>query len=253
MRKPGRTSVMAILSVGTVLLASTCVSFAGGFQTQPLNAPRAAPAGGGFAAQAPAATAFASAVPSISITRSDYVIGPEDVIQVDVFDVPDLSRTVAVDSSGQVLLPLLGQITAANESVAQLTTQIQSAYADTYVRDPKVTVTVKESASLKVTVDGAVVDPGIYPISTNTTLMKAIAMAKGPDMKLADVNKVAIFRTVGPQRTEAIFDLEDIRDGKSIDPQIMANDVIVVDTSAIRRFLQDISPIAPFAALGGVL
>ncbi len=63
---------------------------------------------------------------------------------------------------------------------------------------------------------------------------------------------MAIFRTVGQRRTEATFDISDIRNGKVQDPQIHAGDIIVVDTSGVRRFLQDISPIAPFTALGAM-
>jgi polysaccharide export outer membrane protein len=183
------------------------------------------------------------------MVRPDYVIGPDDVIAVNVFQVPDLSGTVQVDSDGNVLLPLLGSLPAAGRTTGQLSQQIAAAYGSRYVRDPKVTVSVKNSDSLKVTVDGAVVQPGIYPITGGTTLMQAIALAKGPDTKLAS-SKVAIFRTVGQNRTEAVFDLSDIRDGKVQDPQLQARDIVVVDTSGVRKFLQDISPIAPFAMLG---
>jgi polysaccharide export outer membrane protein len=190
-------------------------------------------------------------MPSTKIVRPDYVIGPDDVISVDVFQIPDLSRTVQVDSEGQILLPLLGTVSAAGRNVGQLSQQIATAYGDKYVRDPKVTISVKNSASQKVTVNGAVVQPGIYPISSGTTLMQAIALAKGPDTKLAS-DRVAIFRTVGQNRTQATFDLADIRDGKVQDPQVQANDIVVLDTSGTRRFLQDISPIAPFAVLGAI-
>ena len=194
---------------------------------------------------------FSSQMPSTAMVRPDYIIGPDDVISVDVFQIPDLSRTVQVDAEGTILLPLLGQIPAAGRSVAQLSKQIATEYGDKYVRDPKVTISVKDSASQKVTVNGAVMQPGIYPISSSTTLMQAIALAKGPDTKLAS-DKVAIFRTVGQNRTEAVFDLSDIRDGKVQDPQIHAQDIVVVDTSGTRKLLQDISPIAPFAVLGAI-
>jgi polysaccharide export outer membrane protein len=194
---------------------------------------------------------FSSQTPSTNIVRPDYVIGPDDVIGVNVFQVPDLSSTAQVDSEGNILLPLLGSVPAAGRTVGQLSQQIAAAYGSKYVRDPKVTVSVKNSDSQKVTVDGAVVQPGIYPISSGTTLMQAIALAKGPDTKLAS-SKVAIFRTVGQNRTQAVFDLSDIRDGKVQDPQLQAQDIVVVDTSGVRKFLQDISPIAPFAVLGAV-
>jgi polysaccharide export outer membrane protein len=194
---------------------------------------------------------FSSQAPVTNMVRPDYVIGPDDVIGISVFQIPDLSSTAQVDSEGNILLPLLGTVPAAGRTVGQLSQQLATAYGDKYVRDPKVTVSVKNSESQKITVDGAVVQPGIYPITSGTTLMQAIALAKGPDTKLAS-SKVAIFRTVGQNRTEAVFDLSDIRDGKVQDPQLQAHDIVVVDTSGVRKFFQDISPIAPFAVLGAI-
>jgi polysaccharide export outer membrane protein len=194
---------------------------------------------------------FSSQTPATNMVRPDYVIGPDDVIGVNIFQIPDLSTTAQVDSEGNILLPLLGPVPAAGRTVGQLSQQLAAAYGEKYVRDPKVTVSVKNSESLKVTVDGAVVQPGIYPITSGTTLMQAIALAKGPDTKLAS-SKVAIFRTVGQNRTQAVFDLSDIRDGKVQDPQLQAHDIVVVDTSGVRKFFQDISPIAPFAVLGAI-
>jgi polysaccharide biosynthesis/export protein len=232
------------LAAGAMIVVQPGTSVAGGVQNSPSFQAASLPP----TQQVPQ---FSSQMPSTAMVRPDYIIGPDDVISVDVFQIPDLSRTVQVDAEGTILLPLLGQIPAAGRSVAQLSKQIATEYGDKYVRDPKVTISVKDSASQKVTVNGAVMQPGIYPISSSTTLMQAIALAKGPDTKLAS-DKVAIFRTVGQNRTEAVFDLSDIRDGKVQDPQIHAQDIVVVDTSGTRKFLQDISPIAPFAVLGAI-
>jgi len=234
------------LAAGAMIVMPPGASLAGGFQNSTTP---------GFqsASLPPTQTIpqFQSQTPATNMVRPDYIIGPDDVISVNVFQVPDLSGTVQVDSEGNVLLPLLGEVRAAGRSVSQLSQQIAAAYGAKYVRDPKVTVSVKNSESQKVTVEGAVVQPGIYPISSGTTLMQAVALAKGPDAKLAS-DKVAIFRTVGGNRTQAVFDLSDIRDGKVQDPQVQAQDVVVVDTSGMRRFFQDISPIAPFAVLGAI-
>lgn len=70
-------------------------------------------------------------------------------------------------------------------------------------------------------------------------------------MKLAS-DRVVIFRTVGQRRTEATFDMSAIRDGRIEDPQLHAGDIVIIDTSGVRRFLQDISPLAPFASLGAI-
>jgi polysaccharide biosynthesis/export protein len=244
MKMRRRAASLVAVAAGAIVIAASAPSLAGGVQNS--TAPNFQ-----SAALPPAKTVpqFQSQSPVTNMVRPDYVIGPDDVIAVNVFQVPDLSGTVQVDTEGNVLLPLIGSVPAAGRTVGQLSQQIAAAYGSRYVRDPKVTVSVKSSESLKVTVDGAVMQPGIYPISSGTTLMQAIALAKGPDTKLAS-SKVAIYRTVGQNRTAAVFDLSDIRDGKVQDPQLQAHDIVVVDTSGVRKFLQDISPIAPFAVLG---
>ena len=176
---------LVALAAGAMIVMPPGTSLAGSVQNSPAFQAASLPP----TQQVPQ---FSSQMPSTSMVRPDYVIGPDDVISVDVFQIPDLSRTVQVDSEGNVLLPLLGSVPAAGRSVSQLSHQIATAYGDKYVRDPKVTVAVKNSESHKVTVNGAVVQPGMYPISSGTTLLQAIALAKGPDTKLAS-DKVAIF------------------------------------------------------------
>jgi polysaccharide export outer membrane protein len=234
------------LAVAALIVSTSAPGLAGGLEST-------SPPAFQTSALPPAKTVpqFSSQSPATNIVRPDYIIGPDDIIAVNVFQVPDLSSTVQVDSEGNVILPLLGSVPAAGQTVGQLSQQIAAAYGAKYVRDPKVIVSVKNSESLKVTVDGAVVQPGVYPISSGTTLMQAIALAKGIDTKLAS-DRVAIFRTVGQNRTEALLNLDDIRDGKLQDPQLQARDIIVVDTSGVRKFLQDVSPIAPFVALGAI-
>ena len=206
-----------------------------------------------FAARAPDVSEFHSVPsapgPSAIVPPSDYRIGPQDMLLVDVFQVPDLSKTVQVETSGTILLPLIGEVSATGRTPKQLSDDIADKLSKDYVKDPLVTVTVKESSSQKVTIDGAVIQPGIYPIAGNTTLMQAVALAKGPDPKLANTRQVAIFRATGAQRTAAVFDLSAIRSGKAVDPPVYANDVIVVETSGGRRFLQDLGNIIPFVPL----
>ena len=168
---------------------------------------------------------------------------------MDVFQVEDLSKTVQVETNGTILLPLIGQVMATGRTPKQLSDDIAEQLGKSYVKDPLVTVTVKESSSQKVTIDGAVVQPGIYPIAGNTTLMQAVALAKGPDPNLANTKEVAIFRNNGAQRTAAVFDLSAIRAGKAVDPPVYANDVIVVETSGGRRFLHDLGNVVPFVSL----
>lgn len=182
------------------------------------------------------------------VQESDYIIGPQDKLDINVFQVQDLSRAVTVESSGTILLPLIGQVRATGRTVKALSDDIAEKLGERYVKDPLVTVTVTESASQKVTVDGAVTQPGIYPISGNTTLSQAVALARGT-IEDANLRQVAIFRNEGDKRLAAVFDLSAIRSGKMPDPQVQANDVIVVDTAGGRRLLRSLGTLVPFLYL----
>jgi len=207
----------------------------------------------GISAPAVAATpkgkAFGAPDPVINTAKplaSSYVIGPQDTIEVEVFQTPDLTRTAIVDDSGMILMPLIGKVMAAGSTTEALGKTIAAQFEKTYVKDPVVTVTVKNSQSQKVTVDGAVMAPGIYALSGATTLLQAVALAKGPDVREANIKKVAIFRQIDGQRQAAVFNLAAIRSGKADDPQVYANDVIVVDTSQGRSLLRDLGNAMPF-------
>ena len=97
---------------------------------------------------------------------------------------------------------------------------------------------VKDPASQKITVDGSVLQPGTYEINPRTTLMQAVALAKGPDV-VADTHHVTIIRATAAGQKTTVFDLQDIRDGKTVDPYVQPRDVIVVDVSDSRRFVRD--------------
>lgn len=183
----------------------------------------------------PASQTFA---PAAGAASSNFPIGAQDTLVIDVFDVPDLSRTVQVDNSGNVVLPLIGQISATGRTPQQLSADIAAKLGAKYLKNPIVTVTVKEAASQKITVDGSVVQPGLYEIGPQTTLTQAVALAKGPD-QVADASHVAVVRETPQGRQTQIYDLGDIRDGKTVDPYVKPGDTVVVDSSGSRRFVRD--------------
>jgi polysaccharide export outer membrane protein len=183
-------------------------------------------------------------VSNAATVGNDYVIGMQDTLDVDVFQVPDLSRAVTVDSAGMITYPLLGQIHASGMTPNQLATVISADLNRRYVKDPLVTVSVKDAGSQKVTVDGSVTQPGVYQIGPQTTLVQAVALAKGP-AELADLHRVALIRNGSEGRTTAIFDLQKIRDGKAVDPLVRANDTIVVDESGTKSFFHDLGNVVP--------
>jgi len=186
---------------------------------------------------------------SIRPGDADYRIGPQDVLDINVFQVADLTKTVQVDTGGKILLPLVGQVTAAGRTPSQLSDDLKAALSKTYMRDPQVVVSVKEASSQKVTVDGAVMQPGIYALQGPTTLIQAVALARGIDPKLANPKKVAVIRTVNSKRMTGFYNLSAIREGKQPDPQIYGQDVIIIDTSSGKSFLSNMGSAMPLIGL----
>lgn len=170
----------------------------------------------------------------------EYRLGVGDKINVRVFQVPDLSfEALVIDTSGNIQLPLIGVVRGAGLSPGELSTHIAQRLADQYLRNPQVTVTLTEAASQKITIDGAVAKPGVYEMRGSTSLLQAVAMAQGPT-QIADLSNVAVFRTIEGRRAVAVFDLAAIRQGRAVDPQVMGDDVVVVDSSRLSATLRDI-------------
>lgn len=182
-------------------------------------------------------------------SAAEYHIGPMDTLEVNVFQAPDLNRTVQVDATGMITLPLIGQLPAAGHTTSELQKSIAAALDQKYLQSPQVTVAVKEFVSQRVTVDGAVNTPGVYPIQGRTTLLQAIAMAKGADQKSANEKQVVIFRTVNGERQAARFDLTEIRKGHANDPEVYGDDMIVVDRSGARSLLRSVTSTLPVLAV----
>lgn len=172
---------------------------------------------------------------------SDYRIGAQDLLEISVLGIPDLSRTVRVNSNGQISLPLVGGLMAGGVTIPALEKEIAAKFSNGYLQNPQVTVFVKEFTSQRITVEGAVKKPGIYPITGKTSLLQAIAMAEGLD-PLADLGGIVVFRQINGRRMAAGFDMRDVRSGRGIDPQVYGDDIIVVEQSgsktALRRFLE---------------
>ncbi len=181
---------------------------------------------------------------TLSATRS-YLIGPLDVLIVDVFGIEEMTdREIAVDRSGRISIPLAGSIMAAGNSPEQLAAAITDRLRANYMRDPQVSVNVKEAVSQFVTVDGQVTQPGNYPILGDMTLTRAVASARGLG-EFAQQDDVVILRTVGGQRYAGVYNIAAIRRGNYPDPQVYANDVVVVGDSATLRRLKDFLTILP--------
>ena len=184
---------------------------------------------------------------------SEYRIGPQDLLAISVFGVAELSQEVRVNSNGQISLPLVGNLQAGGRTIQELERAIAGKLSEGYLQSPQVSVFVKEYTSQRVTVEGAVKKPGIYPLTGRTTLLQIIASAEGLD-DLADPRGIVIFRVVNGQKMVAAFDLQAIRHGTAEDPQVYGDDKVVVDQSgsksAFRQIIQAIPVIGVFSVLG---
>jgi polysaccharide biosynthesis/export protein len=175
-----------------------------------------------------------------------YKIGPLDVLDVQVFQVPDLTRSVQVADSGVINYPLVGDIQAAGKTAHQLEVDLAKKLGAKYLQSPQVTVFIKEYNSQRVTVEGSVKNTGIFPLKGQTTLMQALALAGDVDINVAS-GDVVIFRTIDGKRSAARFEFDSIKTGKTQDPELQPGDVIVVDTSASKVALQNFLRILPVA------
>jgi polysaccharide export outer membrane protein len=178
-------------------------------------------------------------------TTVDYRIGALDAIDVNVFQEPELSvKAIQVDASGSISLPLVGSVSAKGKTTSQLSAEISQALGARYLRNPQVTVTVASSVSQKVSIQGEVVEPGVYQLSGPTTLLDVMSMAKG-ESEIASLDQVVVFREINGQRMGAVFDVASIRRGQAADPRIQGNDLIVVGFSSARRFWKNILSASP--------
>ena len=175
------------------------------------------------------------------------LIGPLDTIQIDIFHIPDLSRELQVDAGGQIAMPLIGTIDARGRTAQELAQTIEGALRGRYVRNPDVTVNIKSSVSQVVTIDGQVTEPGLYPVTNQMTLLRAIASAKGLS-EFAKQDEVVILRTVNGRKMAGLYNIDAIRRGAYADPAIYANDVVVVGDSPTRRRFRDLVSLAPLLA-----
>jgi polysaccharide biosynthesis/export protein len=186
--------------------------------------------------------------PTNDATVANYEIGALDTIGVTVFQEPDLTASnVQVDAAGNILLPLIGEVKAADKTSTQLADEIAQRLKQRYLTNPQVSVIVQDSVSQHVTVNGSVTEPGVYAIKGRTTLLDAIAMAKGTS-RVASLGDVAVFRMVNGQRIGGVFNVSKISRGEAPDPEIVGNDTIVVGLSNVKAAWRDLLTASPLIA-----
>ena len=150
----------------------------------------------------------------------EYRIGPGDVLNIEVWKDAALSRQVAVLPDGKISFPLIGELTAGDRTVAELKKEIESKISR-FVPDSPLTVEVRQVNSLHVYVLGRVNAPGRFILTSNVTVLQALAIAGGPNA-FANRSKIRIFREKGGKTTMSPpFDYDEVTAGRNIETNVL--------------------------------
>ncbi len=185
---------------------------------------------------------------ALAIPLSQQRIAPMDKLNITVFQVEDLSGEFQVDPNGNLQFPLIGTVEARGKTPEELKQVLTGLLSEGYLRNPDIRVAITEPAEQTITVDGAVKEPGVLPIRGATTLIQAVALAKGTTED-ANPSRVVVFRTIDGQQMAAAFDLKAIRRAEAENPTIYGNDIVVVDGTNSRRLLRDVLATLPVLGL----
>ena len=160
------TGTLGVFSVRRWIISAVCVLLSNGLwsQTAPANAA--------------VSENSASATTTTRPHDDSFVIGNDDVLAINVWKEPDLSRSIPVRSDGRISLPLVGEVQAAGQTPLKLEADIASRLRN-YVSEPDVTVMVQQINSQRFNVLGQVARPGSYAITNSPTILDAIALAGG--------------------------------------------------------------------------
>ena len=194
-----------------VLIATSCV--------YSQDAQKTPPASGTTAKPAPEAK---------SASAEEYRIGPQDLVRIDVWKEPDISRTIPVRPDGKISLPLMNDVQAAGLTAMELAGSIREGLSK-YITSPQVTVTVTEINSRRVYVTGEVMRPGAQPLLPNMTALQALTSAGG-FTQFARTKSIYILRNEDGKQVKHPFNYKAVLDGKHPEDniQLQPGDVIVV-------------------------
>jgi len=182
----------------------------------------------------------------------EYRIGPSDLLDIKVFQADELSREVRVDAQGNISLPLLGNVAAAGLTQMELEKKLASLMSKNLLQNPQVSIFLKEQTAQRVTVEGEVTKPGVYPLAGSMTVLQSIAQAQGLTV-LASADKVMLLRSTNGQAQAYLVNVDAIRKGLAPDPYVRNDDRIVVQRSDGRFWAREagtwLSPLAGISTL----
>ena len=185
---------------------------------------------------------FAPQTAPSAAARQDYRVGPDDVLQVNVFGEEELSRASTVGTDGTIDVALLGRLKVAGMTLRDIETLISNTLRDGFLRNPHVSVEIKEYRSQNIFVTGEVRTPGTVSLKANTSLMEALGLAgsltpnAGTEIVIVHPKSGAgIAQPTMPNQegvTVTKVDLRDIQEGRATPVQLHDGDTIVVPRAA---------------------
>ena len=176
-----------------------------------------------------------------------------DKLEIIFFNIEKLNREVQIDAAGNISMPLVGTVRAAGKSARELENHLRKLYGARYLQDPQIVVNVKESAGQRITVNGEVKLPGVYPITTpNLTLVQALALGRG-FTPIADASKVFVYRKINGVQYVAQYNVENIQAGKQRDPKLFGGDNVVVFPSSMKVAMENLRAMLGLATQAGSL
>jgi len=157
-----------------------------------------------------------------------YKIGPQDMLQIDVWKEPEITRLVPVRPDGKITLPLLNDVQAAGLTPMELASVISDGLKK-YINNPQVTVSVSTINSRRVYVTGEVTKPGAFPMLPNMTVLQALTSAGG-FTQFAKIKSVYVLRVEGGKQTKIPFNYKAVIEGKKPEENIelQPGDTVVV-------------------------
>lgn len=168
-----------------------------------------------------------SRYPTQEVHVEDTTLGPGDVFEIRVFRQEDMTGTYSVSAEGSISFPLVGVVQVEGKTPADIEAELRDRLADGYLRDPQVSVLVKEYKSKKISVFGQVRKPGTLAYVEGMTVIDALAQAGGfTDM--ARKNAVTVTRKSGDTKTNYTVPVEDIGTGKADNFYVRPGDVVFV-------------------------
>ena len=158
----------------------------------------------------------------------DTTFGPGDLFDVRVYGEKELTNTFSISSNGTIDYPLLGTIKAEGLTPTELAMAIASGLKEgNYLKDPQVSILVKEYKSKKISVFGQVKEPGTFPYQDGMTIVEAISLAGG-FTSMARQNETTVIRLVNGKETRFRVPVEEIGQGKAVNFFVMTGDIIFV-------------------------